>query len=75
MEGLEQMPRSSPSISVKTAKQPPEFLPVRKQATMIRMRDARFVKATGHARRRREEGQRKGKSKVDQYSTARTQQR
>ena len=47
LKGLEQMPRSSPSISVKTAKQPPEFLPVRKQATMIRMRDTRIVKATG----------------------------
>ena len=47
LKGPEQMQRSGPSISVKTAKQPPEFLPVRKQANMIRMRDTRIVKATG----------------------------
>ena len=65
LKGPEQIPRSSPSMSVKTARQPPDSLPVRKPATMIRMRDARIVKATGQARRRREESQRKGKSKVN----------
>ena len=58
LKGPEQMQRSGPSISVKTARQPPEFLPVRKQATMIRMRDTRIVKATGQTKRRREGGQR-----------------
>ena len=75
LKGPEQIPRSSPSINVKTARQPPEFLPFRKQAIMIRMRDARVVKAAGQAGRRREEGQRTGKTKVDQYSTVRTEQR
>ena len=66
LKGPEQIPHSSPFVSVKTARQPPECLPFRIQATMIRMKDTRIVKTTGQARRRREEGRRKGKTKVDQ---------
>ena len=66
LKGPEQIPHSSPFVNVNTARQPPECLSFRIQTTMIRMKDTRFVKTTGQARRRREEGRRKGKTKVDQ---------